>query len=93
MLPTQGIVLKAVSIHLSAQQWGAQGLSPLPLQGKNQAMVPHHRQNFCPFSWKGRGLSHLKKPPLKLTKQEVWNEGLKKENTSITKSDKKILGP
>lgn len=40
VLHTQGIVLEALSIHLSAQQWGAQGCSPFPWQGKNQAMLP-----------------------------------------------------
>lgn len=77
MLPTQGIVLEALSIHLSAQQWGAQGCSPFPWQGKNQAMLPQHRQSFCSFPWKNRVLSHLEKPPLKLAKQEntlVTNE-------------------
>lgn len=51
------------------------GLAPLPWQGKNQVMLPQHRQNFCSFSWKGRVWSHLEKPPLKLAKQEAWSEG------------------
>lgn len=64
-----------LSVHLSAQQWGAQGCPPLPWQGKNQVMLPQHRHNFCSFSWKGRVWSHLEKPPLKLAKQEAWSEG------------------